>query len=355
MKTLYITSGETFSGKSAVCVGLGLRFRKDGLKPGYMKPVYVNCPVVEGLPLDEDVVFAKQVFDLQVPSELLLPVALTPAKLEQQLRGPETDYEPRLLDAFTKVSAGRDVMVLEGGRSLREGYIAGLQPLRVVELLDAQVLGVLKYDETLMVDRALTAQNYFKDRLVGVVINATPRAQMEYVQEVIVPYLVRHGLKPMGVLPKDQLLTAPSVREIAEGLQAEILCAADRLDELVEHMLVGAMSVESALSYFRRRPNKAVITGGDRADIALAALETSTRCLILTGHLYPSPSVLNRAEELHVPVLLCNLDTLTAVGIIEKYFGRSRFQQPQKMQRFSALLEEHLDFTALYDIMGLSL
>ena len=38
-------------------------------------------------------------------------------------------------------------------------------------------------------------------------------------------------------------------------------------------MLVGAMSVESALSYFRRKPNKAVITGGDRADIQLAALE----------------------------------------------------------------------------------
>ena len=44
MKTLYITSAETFSGKSALCVGLGMRFRKDGLKVGYMKPVNVNCP-----------------------------------------------------------------------------------------------------------------------------------------------------------------------------------------------------------------------------------------------------------------------------------------------------------------------
>ena len=58
------------------------------------------------------------------------------------------------------------------------------------------------------------------------------------------------------------------------------------------------------MTYFRRKPNKAVITGGDRADIQLAALETSTRCLILTGNLYPSPAVLNRAEELCVPVLL---------------------------------------------------
>ena len=45
------------------------------------------------------------------------------------------------------------------------------------------------------------------------------------------------------------------------------------------------------------------------ADIQLAALETSTSCLILTGNIYPSPSVLNRAEELCVPVLLTKLDT----------------------------------------------
>ena len=45
MKALYMTSAETFSGKSALCIGLGLRFRKDGFKVGYMKPVNVNCQV----------------------------------------------------------------------------------------------------------------------------------------------------------------------------------------------------------------------------------------------------------------------------------------------------------------------
>jgi len=31
MANLYVTSAETFSGKSALCIGLGLRFRADGL------------------------------------------------------------------------------------------------------------------------------------------------------------------------------------------------------------------------------------------------------------------------------------------------------------------------------------
>lgn len=353
MKTLYVTSAETFSGKSALCIGLGLRFLKDGLKAGYMKPVNVKCQVKDGVPYDEDVVFAKEIYGMPEATELLAPVALTPAKLEQQLRGPETDYQPRLLDAFAKVAADRDIVVLEGGRSLREGYVAGLPPKKVVDLVDARVLSVVKYDDTLLFDRAMTAQNYFAPNLLGVVFNEVPKNLLDYFHEVVTPYLKRHGITVFGVLPKEEMLSAPSVREVAEGLNAEILCSAECADELVSHMLVGAMSVESALTYFRRKPNKAVITGGDRADIQLAALETSTRCLILTGNIYPSPVVLNRAEELCVPVLLTNLDTLSTIEILESYFGRSRFHQPQKIERFTALLEEHFDFAGLYAALGL--
>lgn len=353
MKVLYITSGETFSGKSALCVGLGIRFRKDGFKVGYMKPVVVNCEVREGLPFDEDVAFARRIFEMSEPFDVLCPVALTPAKLDQQLRGPDMDFEPKLLDAYARLAAGRDVLVLEGGRSLREGYVAGLPPKRVVDLVDAKVLMVVKYDESLMIDRIMTGQNYFKESLIGAVINEVPRPQLEHVQESVVPFLTRHGVKVLGVIRKEPLLAAPSVRELADGLNAELLCANECFDELVETFLVGAMSADSALSHFRRKPNKAVITGGDRTDIQLAALETSTRCLILTGNLYPAPHVINRAEELCVPVLLTKLDTLATIEIIEGYFDRSRFQQPQKVERFSALLDEYLDFAALYEALGL--
>ncbi|NOH02845.1 MAG: AAA family ATPase [Chloroflexi bacterium] len=176
MANLYVTSAETFSGKSALCIGLGARFRADGLKVGYMKPVNVNCRLREGLPYDDDVAFARQDYDMPEPPTLIGPVALTSARLEQQLRGPEMDYEPQFLQAFTQLAANRDLLVLEGGRSWREGYVAGLSPKRIVELTQARVLIVLKYDETLLTDRALAAQDYFGPALVGVVINEAPRA-----------------------------------------------------------------------------------------------------------------------------------------------------------------------------------
>ena len=39
MKSLYITSVERFSGKTATCLALGLHFKAEGYRVGYLKPL----------------------------------------------------------------------------------------------------------------------------------------------------------------------------------------------------------------------------------------------------------------------------------------------------------------------------
>jgi BioD-like phosphotransacetylase family protein len=39
MQSLYVTSIQTFSGKTAICLGLGRRMQADGFKVGYFKPL----------------------------------------------------------------------------------------------------------------------------------------------------------------------------------------------------------------------------------------------------------------------------------------------------------------------------
>jgi acetyltransferase len=152
----------------------------------------------------------------------------------------------------------------------------------------------------------------------------------------------------------ERVLSSVSVAELSEGLAGQVLCCPKGMEELVEHVLVGAMSADTALVYFRRKPNKAVVTGGDRTDIQLAALETSTRCLILTGNIRPTPQVMMRAEDQDVPVILTRHDTMTTVGLMEPYFGASRFHQSRKIQRLEGLLEEHMDFEGIYRALKLS-
>jgi BioD-like phosphotransacetylase family protein len=355
MTTLYVTSTETFAGKSAVCIGLGQRFMHDGFIVGYMKPLSTTARHVCEKVVDEDAEFARRMFNLAEPGELLAPVTLTPQIVETILAGEETtDLVAKLKDAYAEVSRNKDVMILEGGASLREGYLVNLPTPNVSKLLNAPELVVVKYANNLqLVDDILTAKTRLGDSMLGVLINAVPRQLMRFIQEVVKPYLARQGIKVFAILPQERLLLSISVNELTEALSGEILCCPEHGDELVEYLMVGAMSVDSALTYFRRKPNKAVITGGDRPDIQLAALETSTKCLILTGNLRPSPIILGRAEEVGVPMILVKQDTLVAVEIVERYFGKTRFHQEKKVQRFQQMLEERFDFDALYEALGL--
>lgn len=142
-----------------------------------------------------------------------------------------------------------------------------------------------------------------------------------------------------------------TVSELTQVLGAQTLVPGSA-EMLVETLSVGAMSVESAVPHFRRMLNKAVITGGDRADIQAAALETSTSALVLTGNLQPSATVLKHAEDRGVAVLLVPFSTLETVEKVEAVFGKTRLAHPDKLNRFRATLDDHLDWKRLLPLIG---
>ena len=74
-----------------------------------------------------------------------------------------------------------------------------------------------------------------------------------------------------------------------------------------------------------------MVTGGDRRDLQIAALETSTHCLILTGQIAPTKDVLTLAKDKEVPVLSVATDTLSTVERIDMLFGRLPLNNPDKI------------------------
>ena len=108
------------------------------------------------------------------------------------------------------------------------------------------------------------------------------------------------------------------ISELANCVHGEILSCTEKAEELVESLMVGVMCVDPSPLYFNQKSNKAVITRGDRYDIQLGALETSTKCLILTGGTKPRPNIIQRAEEKGVPVLLVEKDTPATLEKLEQ-------------------------------------
>lgn len=328
--------------------------QSDGFSVGYMKPISLSAHRVEGSAVDEDARFIKKELQLAEPITDLVPIPLDPQAVESIMRKQKwLDYPKRLLEVFGRVSKGKDVMLVEGVDRLSAGGLIRLPANEVCKLLDAKSLTVVRYTGLLSLDAVLFYRRVLGDPMIGAVMNGVPQRLMESAEAVAKPFLQKEGILVYGVLPEDRFLMSVSVKELAEALEAEIVTRPDKGEELVQNLMVGAMSADVALSYFRQKPNKAVITGGDRSDIQLAALQTSTNCLILTGNLHPQDMIKGVAQEMGVPIVVSKYDTLTTIEIVEGFFGKSRFQQEKKTQRFQELLSEHFDFTSLYITLGL--
>ena len=356
MESLYITSVAPYSGKTAVSLALGRRMQTDGYTVGYMKPVSTQpWRTPEGKIADEDAIFVHSSLGLEGDPLDSSPVVVTPSILREQLKGMgKVDLVKKIQQAAVDAGKGKDVLLLEGGASLREGYAMGLSNLHVAELLGAPALVIIPYrGEMHLVDDVLTAQFRLRDQLMGVLINQAPEEGLRFVKEYAGPFLEGKGILLLGILPRVPKLSALSVGELVDLLDAEVLTESYDPDTLVETLTVGAMTAEAALSRFRRYQNKAVITGGDRTDIQLAALETSTTVLILTGNLRPSPLIIQQAENLNVPILLVNDNTMETVEVVERAHGKTRLGQPDKLDTFIQLMEEHVDIKRIYQAIGL--
>jgi BioD-like phosphotransacetylase family protein len=355
MKALYITSIENWSGKTAICLAIGKRLQAQGYKVGYLKPVSYQPAQLEGRVVDEDATFVKNVLSLDAQAWDLSPVVVTPDIPPECLEEEdECQMRSQIQEAFNRHAAGKDVVLLEGGASLREGYALNLSPATVAEMLGAAALVVVKYHKRMQImDDALTASFRMGDRLLGVIFNRVPEQEMDFIRERAIPFLVQRNVRVLGALPEHPQLSAISVGELAESLNAKFITGEDRKDALIESLMVGAMGAQEALSRFRVHPNKAVITGGDRTDIQLAALDTSTVCLVLTGNLRPAVEVVERAAERGVAIMVVSMNTMETIEAIDQVYGKTRLGQAEKLAHFEALMAEHVDYKQLFSLLGL--
>ena len=349
MKSLYITSVEKYSGKTALCLALGKLYQERGLNIGYLKPFSQRPWRIGDKIADEDAAFVIDILGINAKPWEMAPVVLTSEMLREYLTSNEEfDFMPQVLKAVKNLEKKKDLLLLEGGGSLREGYAIKLPTSDVARELGSAILVVVKYcEDACLLDDVLSAKFRLPEALSGVVINRVPQHAMSFVNNLVVPYLEKEGVPILGVLPNDRELAALSVGEIVDVLSAEVLTSCLNEEALVEALMVGAMTEDSALRRFRKQQNKAVITGGDRTDIQLAALETSTTCLILTGNLHPSNLIIKQAEDMCVPLLLVPSNTMETVEALDRIFGRTRLGQKKKLDKFLGFVKDNIDLRRL--------
>ena len=357
---LLVGSCEPFSGKSALALGIVRHLIGMGLPVRFGKPLATSLELAsEQLALtssliDDDVRFVGEILGLDneqlIPSLQLLAPRTADARLLAGTLGEIDGFKALKQD----LEAFEGLTLLEAAGSLHEGILYGLSLPQLAVGLGGRVILVHPWQDSCSVDALLAAREYLGDYLAGVVLNIVTPGELATLNQQGVPSLEGFGVPVFGVMPRSPLLRSVTVGELVRRLDAQVICCKDRLELLVETLSIGAMNVNSAMEFFRRRRNMAVVTGADRTDIQLAALEASTQCLILTGVGNPLPQLINLAEELEVPLLRVYHDTLATVEVIEQAFGHVRLHEAVKATYAFRLVEEHCHLNQLFQALGLS-
>lgn len=343
MVYLYIASMSGFSGKSLVTLGLGLMLKEEGFRIGYIKP-FGRIPLKQdGLLIDADAEFMRKALEIQDPPELVSPFVVTAERQAEALEGRPSDKFDIVKKAVADIGE-KDLVMVGGAADLFEGSLFGINGLRLINHLGAKTLVVEPWNGEISIDSIIGSRELLGDNFAGAVINKVPQNAHAYIKASVRPYLEKKAIPVFASLHRDILLDSITVRQLNTILSGKVLCCEENLDEFIENFSIGAMDVDSALKYFRRTPDKAVITGAHRSDIQLAALETSTKCIILTGGLYTNDVVLEKARNAGVPVVMVHDDTFTTVDKIEGVLGKIRIREQKKVQKTREIVQKEFDF-----------
>ncbi len=316
MKTIFVTSTSSFAGKTTVGLCLALNFKGN---VGYFKPLSEN----------KDVHLFKEVLKLTEPEEKL---TLANGDLNQQYR---------------EVSQGKDLLIIESGSDLSYGAYRKLSASEIARNLDLEPIIVTGGSAETIVDKIIMGQSCFS-RIQGVIINKISYAELNEAKSFTKPSLEKMDLPVLGTIPSYKTLRMFTAQDVQEYLNAEVVCE-EGMDKGIDNILIGAMSFDSALAYFRRYADKVVITGGDRAEIMLAAMETSTSCIVATGGERPSPPVIRKAVELDIPILLVEGHTYAAAKKVEEIKPEITPEDLEKIELIKKRISRHIDVKAILE------
>lgn len=348
---LYIASTSEYAGKTLLALALGSIWKETGVAVGYVKPLGKIPVVQEGRLVDGDASFMAGALGLDASPESVCPAVITQDLVMAAYRGEELPLRGRISAAVHDAEARSEVLLVGGTANLRDGVFLGLSPLELIVNYDCRVVLVDRFEGEKSMDQVLWAAGALGPRFLGVVFNRVEPSQETFVRDTVIPFLGARGVRVLGAVPSDPVLGSVSVRTLADSLPASVACGLEGdMKGMIERFCVGAMDVEHALRIFRGIPRKAVVTGGHRTDIQLAALETDTVCLVLTGGVAPNDLILSRAREKGVAILTVAEDTMSTVDRFESLLGRLRIREQEKVRRGIELVRATVDTGGLLSL-----
>jgi phosphate acetyltransferase len=189
--------------------------------------------------------------------------------------------------------------------------------------------------------------------LLGIVVNRVANHHLTTITESLVDLD-----EPHWVIPEERSLQLPSLHQICDDLQADLLLGTpESLDREVTGVRVAAMTLPNLLD--RLQNGVLLVTPGDRSDILLAAMTArfsdqvpSISGVVVTGGVKPDDRILSFARGLDsavTPLLLSASDTFETASQIASLTPQIRYGDERRVAAALGVFESVIDTSALIE------
>jgi BioD-like phosphotransacetylase family protein len=361
---LFVAATRQNDGKTTVALGLIAALRKRVGRVGFIKPVGQRFVEVEGKQIDEDSLLIDQTFSVHTPLEAMSPIAIEPDFTRRYIDHAHGDFlVRRIQNSFDRAAWEKDFTIIEGTGHAGVGSVFDLSNARVAHLLASKVLlvsegGIGRPIDEVVLNKALFDKEQVE--IVGVILNKVLPEKLEQVHDFARRGLRRLGIDLLGVIPAEPVLADPTLGQIARQVKGRFLNAETEDRRRVRRVIIGAMNSSHVMEYFS--PGTLVITPGDREDVILAALSTSSLSeadgnaiagLVLSGDLFPHSSVMDLIRHSDLPAICSPLDSYAVASGIHSMTIKTLPGDAEKIDRIQALIESHVEVDRLLEKLNM--
>ncbi|WP_111707885.1 phosphate acetyltransferase [Lutibacter citreus] len=303
-KAVYIATSEANSGKSIVALGLMSILLGKTAKVGYFRPIINDVKEGEN---DNHINTVISHFELDIdPND---SYAFTRKQfISKRNKGKEGEIFDTIIKKYKAIEEKNDFVLVEGTDFSGEGSAIELdwnieiaKNLGIPSIIVSSGVGKT-LDE--FVEGLHLAYDSFKEKeveVLAVVANKVQEANIKIAEKGLKDSLPKDVY--VGVIPIIDSLKNPTVKEIAEAINAKILFGEENINNQTASFSVGAMQLRNYLTHLK--DNNLIITPGDRADIILGALQANISSnyptvsgMVLTGGLVPEESIIKLIDGL---------------------------------------------------------
>jgi uncharacterized protein len=342
MKNLIIGSVSEGAGKTSFIVGLA---KAMGKKFGYLKPFGDRLIYRKKRLWDYDAALITNIFGLEQNSDDMT-IGFEHSKLRYMYD--ENSTKAKLMDMARNLGDDNQVLFIEGGKDLVYGSSIRLDTLSLARHSGGKLILIVSGEEGTIIDSITFVKKYVDMAGIdfGVIINKV--ANLDDYKNTHLTDIKDLGIQVLGVIPYEQDLIYVNVGYVAEKLQARVIAGEAGLNRRVRHVFVGAMSGDAAsrLPLFRIE-NKLAITGGDRSDMIVAALESSTSGIILTNNIIPPQNIIAKAADKNIPLLLVPYDTFRTAKQVDDMTPLLTKDDTLRIDLLQKLIEQNVDIQEL--------